>query len=641
MSLFKQMALTVSLIIIILLGAVMAINYNSFKKNMLQSLYETTVNNISSITSQLSNAGNSPALIATIIDAEFDSGYFKKIYFVSNDNSFKYKQEDSDPIEGIPSWFINFTNIKLDTVTSDVTSGWSMIGVISVDGDTTIVYKALYKMFIKLSYLFAISVSISLLMLGFMLSIILKPLKGVQKQAEAVIRNEFIIQESIPYTKEFKDVVLGMNNMVSKVKAMFEKGNEELKRQKELEYIDQTTKLKNRKYLIDKLPEYLKIDAHSKGGVNMMIALSGLIQANEKLGHQEVDKLFNNIADTFRDETSYYKETIIARMNGTEFSIFIPDCSSENAMSIAEGILKKTSELFFRHELNADETFISIGIYEYSYQESIGKVLSQSDNALSQAKFNTRHIYLAQPANITEVMGKDAWREIINDAIEHNKFKFVSWSAVDAKNRTIAHKALSLTLQENKEKTYYYGQFMAPANQTGLSDDIYRNVLNMLFKHNDNGFNNEICSLRLPYEFLTLSSTYDEMKSILNTYSSQLSFKLIIEMPDKLVSQNSKLVKDYKKLFEKNSIEMGVFEFIGESTDYQYFQELRPVYIKGESSYFLSQSDKSLSALRLITDSIGISLIASGVMDLDTLEELKQKDINIIQGKATELIIDG
>ena len=641
MSLFKQMALAISLIIVILLGAVMAMNYNSFKKDMVQSLYETTVNNISSITSQLSEAGNSPALITSIIDAEFDSGYFKKIDFISNDSSFKYKQEDTDPIENVPEWFINFTNIKLDTVTSDVLSGWNMIGVVSVDGDTSIVYKALYKMFIKLLYLFAISVSISLVVLGFMLSIILKPLKGVQQQAEAVIRNEFIIQEKVPYTKEFKDVVLGMNNMVSKVKAMFEKGNEELKRQKELEYIDPITKLRNRKYLIDKLPEYLKIDARSKGGVNMMIALSGVIQANEKLGHQEVDKLFNNIADIFREETSYYDESIIARMNGTEFSIFIPDCSSKNAMAIAESILKKSSKIIQEYELDTEETFISIGLYEYNYQESIGKLLSQSDNALAQAKFNATNLHLAQVTNITEVMGKDAWREIINDAIQNNKLQFVSWSAVDGKNRTIAHKALSLTLQATNDKTYYYGQFMAPANQAGLSDDIYRSVLNMLFKNSDNSFKGAICSLRLPYEFLTLSNTYDEMKQLLNTYASKLPFKLIIEMPDKLVSQNSELVKDYKSILEKNHIEMGVFEFIGESIDYQYLQELRPVYIKGESSYFLSQSDKSLSALRLITDSVGITLIASGVMDLDTVKELQERDIYTIQGKATDLLLKG
>ncbi|MFK5936838.1 MAG: LapD/MoxY N-terminal periplasmic domain-containing protein [Sulfurimonas sp.] len=638
MSLFKQMALAISLIIVILLGAVMAINYQSSKQDMIQSLYETTVNNISSITSQLSEAGNSPALITSIIDAEFDSGYFKKIYFESNDGSFSYKQEDIDPVDGVPTWFVDFTSIKLDTVTSDVSSGWNMVGVVRVDADTGIVYKALYKMFVQLLYIFAISVSVSLITLSIMLSIILKPLKGVQRQAEAVIKNEFIIQKDVPYTKEFKDVVLGMNNMVSKVKAMFDKGNEELKRHKEFEYIDPTTKLRNRKYLIDKFPAYLKIDAHSKGGVNMMVALSGVVAANEKIGHQEVDKLFREIADIFRSEVSYYEESIIARMNGTEFSIFVPECNSKNAIAIAEAILKKSVLTILEYELDTKETFISIGLYEYNYQESIGRLLSQSDNALAQAKFNTTNIHLAQVGNITEVMGKDAWREIINNAIQKNMFKFVSWSAVDAKKKKVAHKVLSLTLQANADKIYYYGQFMAPANQAGLSGDIYRNVLKMLFKNSDNNFKNAVYSLRLPFEFLVLTSTYEEMKKLLNSYALRLPFKLIIEVPDKLVSQNNELVKDYKKLFEKNKIEMGIFEFIGESKDYKYLQELRPVYIKGESTYFLSQSDQSLSALRLITDSVGITLIASGVMDMDTLQELQERDIHTIQGKATELI---
>jgi len=101
---------------------------------------------------------------------------------------------------------------------------------------------------------------------------------------------------------------------------------------------------------------------------------------------------------------------------------------------------------------------------------------------------------------------------------------------------------------------------------------------------------------------------------------------------------NSKEVKQYKELFQKYQIEMGIYEFIGESGDYQYLQDLRPVYIKGESDYFLTQSDQSLSALRLITDTVGISLIAVGVMDMETLNRLEAKDIHIIQGRATEMI---
>jgi EAL domain-containing protein (putative c-di-GMP-specific phosphodiesterase class I) len=83
---------------------------------------------------------------------------------------------------------------------------------------------------------------------------------------------------------------------------------------------------------------------------------------------------------------------------------------------------------------------------------------------------------------------------------------------------------------------------------------------------------------------------------------------------------------------------MGLFEFIGESSDYNYLQTLRPVYIKGESSYFLTQSEQSISALKLITDAVGISLIASGVMDKETLKELHKQEIFVIQGRVTELL---
>jgi EAL domain-containing protein (putative c-di-GMP-specific phosphodiesterase class I) len=105
-----------------------------------------------------------------------------------------------------------------------------------------------------------------------------------------------------------------------------------------------------------------------------------------------------------------------------------------------------------------------------------------------------------------------------------------------------------------------------------------------------------------------------------------------------MVRKDSKYIKLYKELFDQYNINIGIFEFIGESDDYQYLQDLRPVYIKGESTYFLTQSAQSLSALRLITDSIGISLIAVGVMDMDTVEKLAQKHITIIQGRATELL---
>ena len=638
MTLFKQIALILSILLITILTTVLNLNFQSANESVQDRLYEDAKNTASSLSLSLGSANGDISMMSTMINANFDSGNYHHISLVDVDNELLYERKSESEQLDVPEWFSSITIIEAPIASANVSAGWSQVGILNVQSDVTYAYRQLYTILKGLLISFSIIAFVGLIVLNLLLVAILKPLTEVQKQAEAVMRNEFIIQEKIPYTKEFRDVVLGMNNMVSKVKAMFDKGNRELQRQKELEYIDPTTKLKNRKYLIDKLPEYLKVDAVSKSGISMMISFTGIIEANEVLGHKKVDELFNDIADLFRNETEDFEDVIIARMNGTEFSILIPDCQSMQGLVLGEAILRDSMFIIKRYELDAQATHLSIGLYEYNYTQSIGEVLSHSDNALAQAKFKEWNIHLSKADESVEVMGKDAWRELLLDVIKRNNFKFVSWSVVNALTKKVIHNVLSLNIKVDKETTYYYGQFMAPANQVGLSDDIYQTVLNMIFKTPDSSFENETYSLRLPYEYLLNNDTYDEMKKLFSMYALTLPFRLIIEIPDKLASKNSELVQDYKRLFERYQIEMGIFEFIGESEDYQYLQDLRPIYIKGEPNYFITQSEQTLSALRLITDSLGISLIATGVMSMETLEQLKNKEIHIVQGKVTEII---
>jgi len=637
MTLFKQIAIILSIFLIIILSTVLVLDFNSSNQSVQNRLFEDAKNTASSLSLSLGSANGDISMMSTMINANFDSGNYQFISLVDIDGNVLFKRESETQNIDVPKWFINTLNIVAPIASANVSAGWSPIGLLNVQSDVSYAYIRLYGILKSLLISFAILTIFGLIVLNLLLHTILKPLKKVQLQAEAVARNEFIIQDKIPYTKEFKDVVIGMNTMVRKVKVMFDKGNEELKKQKELEYIDPTTKLRNRKYLIDKLPEYLKIDAESKGGINIMIAFSGVVEANEKIGHRDVDKLFIDMAKTFKEYSQNYNNSIVARMNGTEFSILLPDCNDEAALQIAQDIHANIEKMIIDLELDTNVTYISLGLYEYNYTQNIGQLLSLSDNALAQAKFSDTNIHLEHAENATEVMGKDAWRTIINKAIARSGFNFISYKAVNAKTKKEAHNALSISMSVENE-TYYFGQFMAPANQAGLGSSIYKKVLDMMFKQPDMKLLNSTCSLRLPYEFLESTETYEQMANLFKDHAKKLPFKLIIEMPDKLVRQNSESIKLYKKLFQDYGIELAIFEFIGESTDYQYLQDLRPTYIKAEKDYFLGQSEQGINALKLITDALDIDLIATGVMDTDSLKELQAKDINIIQGRATELL---
>lgn len=636
MTLFKQIALILSLFLLIILTTVLALNFKSANKGVQERLYDDAKNTATSLSLYLGSANGDTTMMSTMINANFDGGNYNHIALIDVDDKILYDRKIESNLSTIPKWFISFVNLQAPLAYANVSAGWKQVGILKVQGDATYAYKQLYAIFINLLISFAFIAVIALGALHLLLLAILKPLKVVQKQAAAITRHEFIVQKNIPYTKEFRDVVLGMNTMVTKVKAMFDKGNDELRAQKELEYIDKSTQLKNRKYLTDKLPSYLKIDSSYKGGVNMIVALNGVIEANEKIGRMRVNRLFVTIANIFSTQTKDVKDAIIARLNGTEFALFLPNYSNENAIELAKNIRQACNIAIEGAELDITQTVISIGVYEYKNTDTVSELFARSDNALAQAKFNLQHIHIEKADCAIEVMGKEAWKLLINKAIKKDRFTFVSWSVIDTKAKKLFHHVLSIQLTLDKNTSYSYAQFMAPAIQTGLSVNIYKKVLSMLLRHSSMLLSTSTYSLRLPYEYLEANDTYNELSDLLRANAATLNFKIIIELPDKLIRQDSKLIREYVALFRKFGINIGIFEFIGESDDYQYLQDLRPIYIKGEGSYFLTQSDQSLSALRLITDTVGMSLIAVGVMDIQTLEKLQSRGIYVIQGKVTE-----
>jgi diguanylate cyclase (GGDEF)-like protein len=638
MTLFRQIAMLLSIFLMILLLTVLTLNFKNASESVSQRLYEDAKNTASSLSLSLASANGDISMMSIMIDANFDSGHYGYISLVDVDDELLHERKTQKDMPDIPAWFLNAVDLQAPVALANVSAGWNPIGILNVQSNVSYAYTQLYTILKSLFISFSILSAIGLVVLNSVLIIILKPLKKVQLQAEAVVRNEFVVEDTNIFTKEFRDVVVGMNTMVLKAKAMFDKGNKALKKQKELEYTDKVTKLKNRQYFMHKLPEYLKVDSSSKGGINIIIEISGLIEANDDIGHENVNKLLCDIAGVLRDYSSQHLHAIVTRMNPTEFFILIPDLSYEDGVILVDGIDSFIQDIVQEYDLESSEVYVSLGLSEYSYKDKIGVLLARADSALTHSKYLRNNKYLQKVENTSEIMSKDEWNSVIVNAIEKNSFSLTTGDIIDAKNKKDIYKSISFTLKTDDDTTYSYNQFMLPANQLELSNGIYKNILNMIFKKPDIKLHGTACSLKLSYDYVMQNDTYEDMKNLFALYASDLPFKLIIELPDKLLRTNSQEIKQYKALFDEYSIDIGIVEFIGESTDYQYLQDLRPVYIKADKNYFIDQNEHVLSALRLITDSAGISLIATGVSNITTVESLSKKDIYMIQGEVTKTI---
>ena len=639
MTLFKQMALVVSFIIITMLSGVMYINYESAKQDMITTLYETTVNNISTLTNKLADAGDDTVLLKTVIDSEFDNGYYKLIAFTSADGKFSYKQEDSESIEGVPTWFVESTSIKRKIISADVSSGWNIIGEVQVAGDTAIVYKALYKMFIKLLYLFVLFVTIALIALSVILHFVLKPLKLVQKQAEAILNNEFVIQKNEPYTSEFKEVVKGMNAMVKKVEDIFTKANEAAQRNRELLYNDPVTKLFNRRYLMLKLPDLIKLENKTEGGTILFIALSSVELISKTVGSRDTDKILLEIGIQLEEITKKFNDRVLSRVNSTEFILMLPDCEAEDARDISHKINTQFNKLLEKYRLKKDTIFINIGLYRYKPSVSISDLLTRADSALSHAKADeTDNSYLYEEKDDENAMGKEQWRAIIEESIKHNHFNLKFYPTLNLTSKNIEHKSMTFTLNDGEGKEYFYGDFIAPAINLGLISKIYIVALQKLITTQQKELEGTLCSIRLSNEFIKDVEAYNALSSLFAQYAKTLKFKLYFEVSDSFAINNRQTVKNFVELFSKYNFGFGINSFTGESNDYAYLKELNPAFIKVDTPFLLDQSQDSMSALQVIMDSLGIDIIASTVTTDDDLKELTALHINIVQGPITEKI---
>ncbi|WP_152056384.1 LapD/MoxY N-terminal periplasmic domain-containing protein, partial [Aliarcobacter butzleri] len=325
MSLFKQVSIVLIFIFFILFTLIVGLSFNIMKESTKKSLYENVQNSVTSLSLSITNAGEDESTIKTVINASFDNGNYEKIIFKNMQEEVVYEvQKELKIDEDIPQWFINFVDIEEISALATISNGWNVLGVLEIYGDRAIFYEQTYAIFTKLIVSLLISFAILLVVLFFLFTFILKPLKVINKQAIAVMKNEFILSEKIPFTTEFKSLTLSINSMINKFENMFENTNNVLKLNKELLYVDEITKLNNRKYFILKANEYLDKDNTNNKGFVVIISLK-IDVINKVHGYAKTNEILTNLSSNIKKEFSGDLNSVLARMNGSEFVALIPN----------------------------------------------------------------------------------------------------------------------------------------------------------------------------------------------------------------------------------------------------------------------------------------------------------------------------
>jgi diguanylate cyclase (GGDEF)-like protein len=145
---------------------------------------------------------------------------------------------------------------------------------------------------------------------------------------------------------------------------------------------DPLTGLANRSFFLSVVESTLDSD-DLNGGTLLLLRLSKLSELNEKLGRSKCDDLIQAIANTLNSYTIGFDEAIAGRLNGSDFSVIIPNLISKN--NVINKAVLENMRLVAGRWIDA-QNHIYVGMTEFKQKAQMSKVLAEADASLIEAE---------------------------------------------------------------------------------------------------------------------------------------------------------------------------------------------------------------------------------------------------------------
>lgn len=640
MTLFKQIAIIFSIFIILIIGSVMYLNFNSANEFIQNQLYTTSEDTATSLGLSLSveipnaQANEDLSTMETMIQAIFDRGYYEEITLKDMDGNILIENKNILKVKDIPDWFINNVNIIVPTAKMQISGGWMPYGVISVKLHSGHAYMQLWQTFTNLLETFTILVCIVLLTLYFVLKIVLKSLVGVEKQAKAITNNDFIIQEKLPFTTEFKNVVIGMNKMVAKVKDVFDHEALMVKKYNDLLYNDQDTGMGNRKFFSLKLSSLLNgQDAKSSGTVIIFI-LHNFSEVKKSVGFKTLDIYINKLAELFYETTEKVEERVVTRLKDSEFSMILPATSYESAKKITDEFIKKTEEIKPDELKSIKEFYISGGATYYDEKDNQKDILARADFALSSAKMKSEaYVHFHEIKNDESLMqlGQQEWHKLIISLLENDGIK-LAHQAVKFISGETYHNETYLRMSDEHGTIYPARIFIPMLNSLNLTDEVDKKVIELAFKI---AKTNHAIAINIAASFIKNSQNIYWLEKFFKEIDNK-NLNVSFEASNYSIIHNMETFVNFSKIIREDGYSFGIDNFSITDKNLQYLQEIKPAYIKADKSFYIDMHKEgeisSYESFNLLTKSLDIKLIATAVESEEESEKLREINIELQQG---------
>jgi diguanylate cyclase (GGDEF)-like protein len=578
--------------------------------------------------------------VSSMIDVIFDRGYYRSIIYRDLEHEEIIRREQPIFVEDVPRWFTHWLMLPEPTGSSAVSSGWFQLGELTVTSHPGFAYRDLWRSFKDQLWLYSVTIVLCYGLLGIGLKMILHPLKEVEKQAEAICRREFSVQNTLPNIPELRSVALAMNRMVEKVKVMFGHQVELNNRLHQQLRTDAITGLSNRHDFDERLIAYTRSERTANNGLLMLMQVGDLQLINCNIGRQEGDDYLVTVSTCLLHYLQGFHDAICSRHSGADFAIFIPAINEIEGRELMGQLYGGLQSIEWSGEKIQSIYVGAVYIANINEQVTERKVnlLAAADAALNEAR-NERLSgccwqLLSQLSQQT-IFNNKQWLDLISTALSQQALTFhyqPVWQVIDRQKKLIFNEVLThLTLNGDD---YAASVFMPIAMRLQVMPLFDTRMLEALLGR----------SLELPDKLcinISTASLDDEqfITALEVRLKSQtaLASRLVFELAANSLSVTEHRVRGFAKMIKKYGSQLSLHHFGRGTAEFAFMQSLSLDYLKIDRCFIQNivedkDSQFFVRSLVAIAKSCDVMVLAEGVETEVQWDQLIQLGIQGGQG---------
>ena len=457
MSIRRQLAIGISLLMILIMGGNLVINIFQLRSHLekqLESRADETVTTLALSMTQNAQMRDDAAL-RSMIDVIFDRGYFLQVRFDYADQSGKVERIASDDFLGeTPAWFKSMLPLNAGYGEAFVTQGWQQLGLLQVHLHKGSLYEQLWTLVKAELAWFSLMTFILLYGLRLMLTLQLRPLDQIIEMAEKLANHQFLHITKEPKTRELKALVNAMNQLSDRLQASHLAHGETVKRLQQDTYFDGLTDLHNRRGWDQFLQQWMTPDNFSCGWM-MLIRIENLTQLNQKMGRTQVDELILQIAMQLKADSGLHHEHVCTARIGGEFWVFSPDPLDHPYKQRIETLGHTLLQLSLVNHYEAKLAMVAMPISEVIAPAS---VKHQLDLLMEKVSENKQDLIIAEAEQHT-ITNWVQWQQKLSQALKEDRIVLYTQSCMSISGEVLqyeVHCRLNLGDDEPLLASYFW-----------------------------------------------------------------------------------------------------------------------------------------------------------------------------------------